>query len=130
MIPVGTRFERTFTVTPEIHGGFIALFGDSNPLHTDTDFALSKGFTGKVMHGNILNGFLSYFIGECLPMKNVIIHGQEIKYSKPVYLNDALVLKAKVDEVFESVSTMVFSFYFENAKNVKVAKGKVQIGVI
>ena len=130
MIPVGTQFERAFTVTPEVHSGFIALFKDTNPLHTDRDFALSKGFEGKVMHGNILNGFISYFIGECLPMKNVIIHCQEIKYSKPVYLNDALVLKAKVDEVFDSVNTMVFSFYFENAKKIKVAKGKVQIGVI
>ena len=70
----GDCFEARFTVTEETYLGFISLFKDKNPLHTDATFARLRGFDDKVMHGNILNGFLSYFIGECLPMKNVIIH--------------------------------------------------------
>ena len=94
------------------------------------DFAIEKGFKGCVMHGNILNGYLSYFIGECLPFKNVIIHSQQINYNSPVYLNDTLHFEAEVEEVYDSVKAIEFKFSFKNSEQKKVAKGKIQIGLI
>lgn len=126
----GDQFSEQFTVTGAVYNGFMTIFNDRNPVHTDDVFAKAHGFAGKVMHGNILGGFLSYFIGECLPVKNVVIHLQEIKYLKPVYLDDELQLKATLAEVYESVDTFVFSFTFENQKQVRVAKGKIQIGIV
>ena len=126
----GDLFTCTFKVSPDIYQGFISLFKDTNPLHTDEKFAVSKGFTSKVMHGNILNGFISYFIGECLPVKDVLIQTQEIKYLKPVYVNDQITLHAEIDEVYESVNTIDFKYFFENRDKVKVAKGKIQIGLL
>jgi 3-hydroxybutyryl-CoA dehydratase len=126
----GQRFEEVFNVSGDVYQGFINLFNDRNPLHTDTAFAQSKGFKGVVMHGNILNGFLSYFIGECLPDKNVIIHHQSINYSLPVYVDDILTFSACVDDYFDSVKAYHFSFYFQNADGKKVAKGKFQIGLL
>jgi acyl-CoA thioesterase FadM len=82
------------------------------------------------MHGNILNGFLSCFIGEALPVKNVMIHSQEINYKKPVYMNDTLKLKAAVKEIHESVNAVVFKFSFVNQSNEIVAKGTIQIGIL
>ena len=126
----GDKFEEKFIVNDYVYNGFISLFDDKNPLHTDEAFALDKGFKGKVMHGNILNGFLSRFIGECLPVKNVIIHSQEIQYKKPVYLNDELFFEAQVTGVYESVAVVEFKFNFKNPDNLVLAKGKFQIGVI
>jgi len=126
----GDIFSHEFIVDMEIYNGFINLFRDKNPLHTDLSFAKKKGFVSTVMHGNILGGFISYFIGECLPIKNVIIHSQEIKYYNPVFLNDQLFFVAKVSDVFESVSVVMFDFLFENAQKQKIAKGKIQIGLI
>jgi len=126
----GDLFTCTFKVSPDVYEGFISIYKDTNPLHTNDKFAVSKGFTSKVMHGNILNGFLSYFIGECLPVKDVLIQTQEIKYLKPVYLNDQITLHAEIDEVYESVNTIDFKYFFENRDKVKVAKGKIQIGLL
>jgi len=126
----GDLFTCPFKISPDIYEAFISIFKDKNPLHTDEKFAVSKGFTSKVMHGNILNGFLSYFIGECLPVKDVLIQTQEIKYLKPVYINDQLTLHAEIEEVYESVNTIDFKYYFENRDKVKVAKGKIQIGLL
>lgn len=126
----GDTFTAAFSVNEETYKGFIGLFNDRNPLHTDKAFAQSKGFKGEVMHGNILNGFLSYFIGECLPDKNVIIQTQEIKYALPVYLHDRLKLVAQVADRYESVNAVEFKYYFENSAGEKVAKGKIQIGII
>ena len=115
-IEKGQAFTETYIVTERVYNGFIDVYDDKNPLHTDLDFAINKGFDGCVMFGNILNGFLSNFIGERLPMKNVIIHSQHIKFLKPVYLDDQLLLKIHVKDIVESVNVVKFDFYFE--KNV------------
>jgi 3-hydroxybutyryl-CoA dehydratase len=123
-------FDKPFIVSSEIYSGFIKLFKDENPLHTDEQFAKTKGFKGRVMHGNILHGFISYFIGECLPVKNVIIHSQEIEFKNAVYLNDELQFKAVITGIYESVNAVEFKYYFKNAASIIVAKGKIQIGLL
>ena len=130
MFAIGDAFVESFVVSEEIQEGFIRLFKDKNPLHTDSSFAVEKGFMGKVMHGNILNGFLSFFIGESLPVKNVIIHSQEIQFKNPVFKNDALQFHASVTGLYESVRVVEFKFYFKNADSKTVAKGKIQIGLL
>ncbi len=130
MIDKGTEYKIPFEVTEDVFNGFINIFKDKNVLHTDENFAKEKGFASKVMHGNILNGFISYFIGECLPFNNVIIQTQEIKYSLPVYMNDKLELKATVEDYFESVKMLEFKFHFTNQHQKKVARGKISIGII
>jgi len=126
----GDKFERSFTVTEPVYNGFIKTFRDNNPLHTDDRYAKYYGFSEKVMHGNILNGFLSFFIGECLPVKNVVIHLQEIQFKNPVYLNDALSFQAVVSDISEAVNTVEFKFSFTNADGKLVSKGKIQIGIL
>jgi len=126
----GTKFQQAYTVDETVYSGFVTLFRDYNPLHTNEQFAQQKGFRSKVMHGNILNGFISHFVGECLPSKDVIIHSQEIKFLRPVYLNDNLILYVEVEDYFESVKTFECKFFFENQDKIKVAKGKISIGLI
>ncbi|MDR3680594.1 MAG: MaoC/PaaZ C-terminal domain-containing protein [Flavipsychrobacter sp.] len=126
----GDNFKESFIVTDDVYNGFIHVFGDRNPLHTDEQFAIGKGFSGKVMHGNILNGFLSYFVGECLPSKDVIIHGQEIKFPNPVYMNDRLAFEAVVSEISEAVGVAIIKFKFRNIFGKIVAKGEIQIGML
>ncbi len=129
MFTVGDQFEEKFVVSEATYNGFVAIFKDENPLHTNTEFAVNKGFQGKVMHGNILNGFLSYFIGECLPTKDVIIHLQEIQFKNAVYLNDVLDFKAEIIGFYESVNAVEFKFTFKR-ENTVMAKGKIQIGIL
>ena len=126
----GDTFSHDFVVDARIYQGFMDLFEDRNPLHTETRFALARGFRAEVMHGNILGGFLSYFVGECLPIKSVVLQTQEIRYLKPVYLNDKVRLTASVDERFDSVGVVEFKFHFENANGTMLAKGKMTVGLL
>jgi 3-hydroxybutyryl-CoA dehydratase len=130
MFTLGDKYENFFVVNEQVYNGFISIFKDTNPLHTDEQFAINKGFKGCVMHGNILNGFVSYFIGECLPDKDVIIHKQEIIYKNPVYINDQLLFEAQLVEIYESVNSFLFKFTFKNEDLKVVAKGQVQIGLL
>jgi 3-hydroxybutyryl-CoA dehydratase len=123
----GDRFNIQFIVDNKIYQGFLDLFNDQNPMHTQQDFAIKHGFKSVVMHGNILNGFLSFFIGECLPVKEVMIVSQEINFKRPVYLNDILIFNTEIVDFFASVNIFEFNFNFENQKKEKVAKGKITI---
>ncbi len=127
---LGDRFTQDFEITKVVYHGFIEIFRDRNELHTDGAFARAKGFQSEVMHGNILNGFLSYFVGECLPIRNVIIHSQEIKFAKPVYMGDRLKLQAEISGIFDSVGALEFKFQFQNESGTNVAKGRLQVGVL
>lgn len=126
----GDAFNLTFTVSDKIYSGFMDIFNDRNPMHVDDAYAVGKGFGKKVMYGNILNGFISYFIGECLPIKNIVLMSQDIKYIKPVYLNDVLSFHAEIEDIYDSVSMAEFKYIFTNADNVKVAKGTIQIRIL
>jgi 3-hydroxybutyryl-CoA dehydratase len=126
----GDKFEIEYQVTEKIYHGFIELFDDKNPLHTDEQFAKEKKFAGRVMHGAILTGFLSNFIGERLPIKNVIVLSYTISYKKPVYLGDNLRLFATIADVFDSVNCADIEYQFKNAANVVVSKGKISIQII
>ncbi len=99
----GDNFEVDYQVTEKIYQGFIDIFNDKNPLHTDEKFAKERKFAGKVMHGAILTGFLSNFVGELLPVKNIIVLSYTIAFKKPVYLGDKLKLFATITDVFPSV---------------------------
>jgi 3-hydroxybutyryl-CoA dehydratase len=125
----GDKFEINYTVTPEIYEAYIRFFDDKNPLHTDENFAKEKGFPAVVMHGGILTGFISNFVGEQLPLKNVIIQSYKIAFVKPVYLNTVLTFKAVITGVFESVNCIIFKYSFEN-KTTTVCKGEITIGII
>ena len=122
-------FKAKFLISPDIYNGFMNTFNDKNSLHINDSYAKSKGFDEKVMHGNILCGFLSTFVGELLPSKNTIIHKISIDFLKPCYLNDEINLDAEIVETYESVSTCIIDFKFSNTRHI-VAKGTLQIGLI
>lgn len=128
-IKEGDVFELTYLLTESVYKGYIQIFDDRNSLHTDAAFASAKGFDEKVMHGGILTGFLSNFVGEQLPMKNIIIQSYKIAFLKPVFLDTRLVFKATVTGFYESVNCIIFKYEFKNDKHL-VAKGELTIGII
>ena len=129
LIKEGDVFELTYLLTETVYKGYIQIFDDRNPLHTNHEFATGKGFEGKVMPGGILTGFLSNFVGEQLPLKNVIIQSYKIAFLKPVFLNTTLLFKATVTGFYESVNCIIFKYEFKN-ENHLVAKGELTIGII
>ena len=124
------NYKHKFIVTHDVYLQFQLCSNDRNPLHTDEEFAQSKGFKGKVMYGNILNAFVSYFIGECLPEKNVIIHSQEIAFKNPVYLNEELDFEVRVSGIYEAVNAIEFKYKFIKPDSKIAAKGLIQIGLL
>ena len=133
LVEKSQAIEVTYHVTPDIYFGFQRISSDYNPLHTDEAFAKSKGFPERVMYGNILNGFVSHFVGMALPSRDVMIQTQDIQFRKPVYLNDTILLKSEIETVSDAVEIINYKLKFYRVaepKKVLVASGHVQIGTL
>jgi len=126
-IEITQTYTFPYTISEDVFNGFINLFKDNSAIHIDQKYAVSHGFEGKVMHGAILNGFISHFIGCVFPGNNSMILSLDIKYHKPVYLNEMLELRMEVIQRVESLKVIVLSFEFMS--NIKVIKstGKLRI---
>lgn len=133
LVDQSQNIEVTYHVTEDVYFGFQRISSDYNPLHTDEAFAQSKGFPARVMYGNILNGFVSHFVGMALPTRDVMIQTQDIQFRKPVYLGDTIILKSSIEKTSAAVEIINFKlkFYRESAEKPElVATGHVQIGML
>lgn len=124
------EFRSRFVVSEQTFLAFQQCSRDFNPLHTKESFAQGKGFPSCVMYGNILNAFLSYFVGMMLPVPDVIIHSQDIVFRNPFFLNDTLDFLAEVSNISEAVQAVEFKYTFRKENGLLVAKGHIQIGLL
>lgn len=129
-LKIGMSESFTVTVTEEMMDSFLNLSGDENPLHVDKEFALSQGYSDRVVYGLLTTSFISKLIGVLLPGRYCLLQGIELKYSKPVYVGDILIIRGIVDELHESVQRMTLKVEIINQDEKKVVKGKVEIGFL
>lgn len=125
--------EMTYHVSQEVYDAFQKCSSDMNPLHIDKKFANRKGFPECVMYGNILNAFVSHFVGMALPSPDVMIQTQDIQFRKPMWLGDEITIKATPEDASEAVQIVNFKLKFyrpAEKKSELVATGHVQIGVL
>jgi 3-hydroxybutyryl-CoA dehydratase len=125
-LPLGTRFRKQYVIGEDVYRRFLDLFGDASPLHVDDQAAISCGFPAKLMHGAILNGFISEFVGMNFPGKRTLELGVEIHFVKPTYVNDVLELEATVKERLESRQVLVLQFRFRRDTTM-VANGRITV---
>ena len=129
-LKIGQEEYFTVTITEEMMRSFLDLSGDTNPLHNDEEFAMNQGYQNKVVYGLLTTSFLSRLIGVYLPGRYCLLQGIDIKFSKPVYVGDILIVKGIVDELHESVQRAVIKVYVQNQDEKKVVKGKVEVGFL
>ena len=120
--------SQAYRVDDRIYSGFIELFRDTNPIHVDDHYAGTYGFQSKLMHGAILNCFLSHFIGVVFPAKGFFLVSVDMRYLSPTYLDDEILIKAKVQQKVETLKVLALVVSFTNKANNKVVgRAKVQV---
>jgi 3-hydroxybutyryl-CoA dehydratase len=127
----GMMRERNYVVTPAVYENFLRTFDDRSPIHVDAAYARGRGFTGTVMHGAILNGFVSHFVGMVFPGANSLLLLTELRFSQPSYLGDTLRLRAKVTDKLDVQQVIVLQVTFLNqTRGLTAATGRVQVKVM
>jgi acyl dehydratase len=127
-INVGMAAAHDYVITPQVYEHFLAAFQDHSPVHVDEDFARARGFVGKVMHGSVLNGFISHFVGMCFPGKFSLLLSADLRFSTPSYLGDTIQVAAVVSQKMEAQKVIVLDVTLTNAtRSHLAARGRVQV---
>ena len=80
---------------------FSKLSGDTNPIHTNQQYAKKMGFGKLVAHGMLTESFISSIIGNKLPGPGSLWAEKQIKFLKIVRENDTITFKSKITEIHE-----------------------------
>ena len=80
---------------------FSKLSGDTNPIHTNQQYAKKMGFGKLVAHGMLTESFISSIIGNKLPGPGSLWAEKQIKFLKIVRENDIITFKSKITEIHE-----------------------------
>ena len=99
-----------FKATDEMMQSFVKISGDINPLHTDVNFATSRGFDGVVVYGGILVAQVSRMVGMHLPGHDALSRGLNIHYVRPLLVGQQAELEARVEHISEATSSIELKF--------------------
>ena len=129
-LTLGLKESFSVKVDKQMMDNFLAISNDNNPLHIDSEFAKQQGYEDRVVYGLLTTSFLSKLVGVLLPGKYCLLQGIDVKYLRPVYLNDELSIEGEVVELHESVKRVTIKVVVTNKDNKKVLKGKIEVGFL
>lgn len=97
-IELGDSASFTKTVTESDITMFAGVSGDFNPVHINDEYAKNTPFKSRIAHGMLSASFVSTVLGTQLPGPGTIYIGQELRFTKSVYINDTITVKCSVTE--------------------------------
>lgn len=129
-IRVGDQEVFTTQIDSQKLEKFLEISGDINPLHTDSEYARSKGFMNRVVYGMLTSSFYSTLVGVYLPGKFCILQNINVQFSKPVYVGDVLTVKGAVSYINEAYKQIEIKAKIVNQNDTVVSKATIKVGVM
>jgi len=127
----GMSAERDYVIDPALYESFLNLFGDNSLVHTSEAFAARNGFREIVTHGAILNGFLSNFVGTCLPGRRSLELSVDIRYLNPCHVGDRVRVRGEVSQKLESRRALVLMVTWHNlTRDSLAARARVHVSLL
>jgi len=80
---------------------FASLSGDNNPIHLDEDYAKTTSFGRRIVHGMFSAALISAVAGTKLPGPGGVYLSQELKFRKPIFIDDTVVATLTITDINE-----------------------------
>lgn len=117
-------------ITEKAQSMFLALSGDINPMHISEEYAQSQGFPGKLVYGMATAAYYSALAGTLLPGKNCLLNGIDIKFRKPVFINDKLTITGECVKKNDTFRLITIKATIRNQNNELVSSAELTVGVL
>ncbi|MNC55100.1 (R)-specific enoyl-CoA hydratase [compost metagenome] len=105
---------------------FAEVSGDRNPVHLDAAYAATTQFQERIAHGMLTGALISAAIACTLPGPGTIYLGQNLRFTRPVKLGDALTVELEVLEKLPKNRVRIATRVF-NQNNELVVDGEAEI---
>lgn len=130
---IGQTESFTIMITEQMEDSFRKITGDINPLHEDDEFAKMVGnnkFPSHVSFGMLTASFYSTLAGVYLPGKYSLIHSLNIKFQKPVFAGDHLMVCGKIVDKQDELKLIEVKVTMKNQNAQVVSKADMKILVM
>ena len=128
-IKVGIKERFAVIVSEKMMAEFCALSGDTNPLHTSSNYAQSQNFKDRVVYGLLTSSFYSTLVGVHLPGLHSLLQKINIQFNKPVFIGDQLSIMGEVSHTNEALKIIEIKAKILNQEGVKVSSAKIIVGL-
>lgn len=98
----GATASADFIISSADMRRFAELSGDLNPLHTDDDFARTRGFEGRLVYGGLIVAQVSRLIGMELPGVNAVWTGLDLQFRNPLYVGQQAIAHLTLTHLSEA----------------------------
>ena len=99
-LEIGQSYEMRRVFTQQEIMDFSDLSYDTNPLHTDAEYAKSTQFGQLIVPGFLTASLFSAIIGTKFPGFGTIYLNQNLSFRKPVFPNQPVTAIVRVKELF------------------------------
>ena len=123
-LKIGKTSTFKIKITKKLVSNFMLLSNDLSKIHINDDFSKKYGFKKRVVHGMLIATLYSRLIGMNLPGKYSLLTNIEIRFIKPVYLNDIITIKGKIDTLNKSYKVAIIQIQAKNQLNSIVSSAK------
>ena len=118
---VGDSYDSIRCFTAAEVSQFAGLTHDSNPMHTDPDFAAQGRFGACVVHGMLVGSLFGAIVGQRFP--GAIYVSQTLEFRKPVFVGETVRATIQVQGVRASGRMLDFDTRCTNQKGELVLTG-------
>lgn len=129
-ITVGESIVITHTLTKSDLDTFGELTGDYNPIHWDPTYANKHGFKQPIAYGMLTSAYISRLIGMHLPGKPALWLSQSLKFLRPAYVGDTLVITGRVKHKSDSHRVVVIHISIANQEGLLLLTGESTVKVL
>jgi acyl dehydratase len=113
---VGQVIEHEFQLDQHALDHFVIASGDAHPLHTNLEFARSRGHDDLVLHGMFIMSRCSAFVASDFIGTSGVLLSVSSDFIKPGYCGQSYLWRAKVTKVVDSgVIEVSWDVLYENS---------------
>ncbi len=124
---IGDHASISKTITEADIALFVAVSGDTNPLHTNAEYAKRSRFGERIAHGSLTASLISNVIGTKLPGVGAVYLSQTLKFIKPVKIGDTITATATLTQLREDRPILTLRTICTNQKGETVLEGEAHV---
>ena len=129
-LETGQTASLTKTITQADLDHFIAITGDTNPLHVDDTFAEQTFFGQTIVHGMLSASLFSTLVGMHIPGIGAVYKSQTLEFTGPVHIGDTITARFEIETVDPDSEEIVLKSWIENQDGSIVIKGRAVAGLL
>ena len=123
----GDHAEFSKTITEADITLFVAVSGDTNPVHIDEEYARTTPFGQRIAHGLLTAGLISTVLGTKLPGPGAIYVSQSLRFLAPVAIGDTVTASVTLTEYDRDRGEMTLETGCFNQSNLQVLAGEAVV---